>query len=194
MERATGRVDARVGGLQQRLDESEAARRRAEGQLQQALATLAVHGYKVPSSEPGAVAEVAPAPAIRTPEPEPVVEVPAPQPEPEPVVEVPAPQPEPEPVVEVPEPEPVVEVPVPVVKTPAEPKRVRRPGPTPEPAVAAEAEPEPVVAAEPEPAEPEPWPEVVVVPDLQPATSRSEAESAVDVLDRLVEPVGQHTN
>ena len=41
-------------------------------------------------------------------------------------------------------------------------------------------------------AESEPWPEVVVVPEMQPATTGAKEESASEVLDRLVEPVGSH--
>ncbi|MFD6329139.1 VWA domain-containing protein [Streptomyces niveus] len=91
---------------------------------------------------------------LKTPEPEPVVEVVVPEPEPEPVAEVVVPEPEP---VVVPEPEP-------------EPVAVAEP----EPVVVAEPEPEPVVVAEPEPEPvvvPEPEPEPVVVPEPKSETT-----------------------
>jgi hypothetical protein len=262
------RVKERVAGLQQKLDESEAARRRAEGQLQQALATLAIHGYGLP---PETAREVAPR-AIRVPEPVPqptprrserVAESPAPEPasavEPEPVTGGPTREPEPvaaalrrepERVAEAPEPQherkprrrrkpaaapapvPPTREPVPVASDPElrsapvapapepAPEPVAREpepapvvhAPEPEP-VAVEPEPEPVVAASesatepmrvPEPAaasaepapnlepKPETEPKVVVVPELQPAKESARDESASEVLDRLVEPVGAH--
>jgi hypothetical protein len=254
IEHVGDRVKDRVAALQQKLDESEAARRRAEGHLQQALAMLAIHGYRLPTS-PKTVAGVAP-PTIRIPElapeparqeptraaeaatrkPGPVAEIPArrrrrrrarPEPaaepvptppasEPEPAATVPEPEPtvpepepeptvpEPEPIVPVPEPEPIVPEPEPVVPEPEPEPVVPEPEPEPEPLavapslkpVAATAEPtiEPAdepAAASTEP-EPEPEPDVVVVPELQPAERSARNESASEVLDRLVEPVGSH--
>jgi hypothetical protein len=86
---------------------------------------------------------------------------------------VPKPVPEPEPIVPKPVPEPE-----PIVPTP-------EPFPEPEPQVEQEPEPQPAAAASTDRAE---EPEVVVVPELQPAGE----ESASDLLDRLVEPVGAH--
>ena len=243
IEQAGDRVRDRVGALQQKLDETDAARLRAEGKLQQALATLAIHGYRLPAT-PEAAPD-ATAPTVRVPEPTPprrrVAEptVPRPEPitaaptsEPEPVADAPAPEPEPaakEPVRE-PEPEPKPRTrPKPAAK-PA-PKPTREPEPvvsTPEPEPVAVPEPEPVAVPKPEPIavpEPEPVavtepesvgavaasveqelepaapsgeltadarPEVVVVRELQPAKTSAKEESASEVLDRLVEPVGSH--
>jgi len=179
IEQAGDRIRERVGGLQQKLDESEAARLKAEGQLQQALAALNTPGHRMPVPMP----DVVPPPVI--PPPQPPVEVAPPEPVPVPV---------PEPVAHAPEPAP-------------EPKRPRakpKAEPMPEPMVVA-PEPEPVVVAALQP-EPEPesavaastdrpgWPEVVIVPELQPVKSAPAPgeESAADLLDRLVEPVGAH--
>ena len=205
IEQAGDRIRERVGGLQQKLDESEAARLKAEGQLQQALAALNTPGHRMPVPMP----EVAPPPVI--PPPQPPVEVapaePAPVPVPEPVAHAPEPAPEPKrtrakPEAEpMPAPKPVAPEPEPVVVAEPEPMVV---APEPEPVVVA-PEPEPVVVAAPQ-AEPEPepaaaastepvgWPEVVVVPELQPVKSAPAPgeESAADLLDRLVEPVGAH--
>jgi outer membrane biosynthesis protein TonB len=99
----------------------------------------------------------------------------APEPvaEPEPIA-VPEPEPEPEPIA-VPEPEPIA---------------VPEPEPVAPVAVSVEQTPEPAApSAEQEAA---PRPEVVVVPELQPAKANAKEESASEVLDRLVEPVGSH--
>jgi hypothetical protein len=217
IEQAAGRIKERVSGLQQRLDESEAARRRAEGDLQQALAALNTPGHRMPV--PRRVIEPpAPAPEPVVIEPEPVAVAPEPEAaEPEPVI-VEAPEPviveAPEPVIE----EPVVAVPEPPAEPkpkpkprarpkpkaePAPPPRVLEPVLPPEPAVIAPApeEPEPTIVPEPEPepaiaasTEETTRPEVVVVPELQPAESAppSGQETASQLLDRLVEPVGPH--
>jgi outer membrane biosynthesis protein TonB len=173
IEHAAARIRERVGALQNALDESQASRRRVEGQLQQALAALNTPGHRMPIPDPEPAREVAPRPAAREPEPAPPPEpiVPEPIPEPEPIV--PKPVPEPEPIVPkpVPEPEPIVPTPEPV--------------PEPEPQVEQEPEPAPAAAAS---TDGEVEPEVVVVPELQPAVK----ESASDLLDRLVEPVGAH--
>jgi hypothetical protein len=258
IEQAGDRVRDRVGALQQKLDETDAARLRAEGRLQQALATLAIHGYRLPAS-PEAAPD-ATAPTVRVPEPTPPRRreaeptVPRPEPitaaptrEPESVAEPPEPEPAamepvaPEPVATQPErePEPVATPrarPQPTAKPAPKPTREPEPimsAPSPEPVAVPEPEPvavrelEPIAVPEPEPVAvrelepiavpetepiapvaasvertPEPeapsaepkadaLPEVVVVPELQPATSAKE-ESASEVLDRLVEPVGSH--
>jgi outer membrane biosynthesis protein TonB len=172
IEHAAARIRERVGALQNALDESEASRLRVEGQLQQALAALNTPGHRMPIPKQEPAPEVAPRPAAREPEPAPPPEpiVPEPIPEPEPIV--PKPVPEPEPIVPkpVPEPEPIVPTPEPL--------------PEPEPQVEREPEAEPAAASTDRAAEPK----VVVVPELQPAGK----ESASDLLDRLVEPVGAH--
>jgi outer membrane biosynthesis protein TonB len=203
IEQAGDRVRDRVGALQQKLDETDVARLRAEGKLQQALATLAIHGYRLPAS-PEAAPD-ATAPTVRVPEPTPPrrhVAEPA-VPRPEPITAAPTREPEP---VAVPEPEPVA-VPEPEPVSVPEPEPIAVPEPEPiagqEPEPVAVPEPEPVAPAAsveqtPEPAAPsaEPkadaLPEVVVVPELQPAKTSAKEESASEVLDRLVEPVGSH--
>jgi hypothetical protein len=184
IEHAAARIRERVGALQNALDESEASRRRVEGQLQQALAALNTPGHRMPIPDPEPAREVAPRPAAREPEPAPPPEpiVPEPIPEPEPIVPKPVPQPEPIVPKPVPEPEPIVPAPEPepepIVPAP-------EPVPEPEPQVEREPEPEPAAAAS---TDGKVEPEVVVVPELQPAGK----ESASDLLDRLVEPVGAH--
>jgi len=238
IEQAGDRIKERLASLQHKLEVSEAARLRAEGRLQQALAALAQPGRRsvmpVPQPtpvsrevvevpefeeilaqaepEPVVVArpESAPAPRRRpspkkqrTPRRKPTpVAVPAPKPSaPEPVFETPQPEPvmetpQPEPVVETPQPEPVVETPQPepVMETPQpEPAPIvppPEPAPAPEPITTPEPEPVPVAKAEPTNAGMRP--EVVVVPELQPARASTGPESASDLLDRLVEPVADH--
>ena len=234
IEQAGDRIKERLASLQRKLEVSEAARLRAEGRLQQALAALAQPGRRSrmpvpeptpvsrevvevpefeeivaePEPEPVVVAQAKPAPAARgrslvvpkkkeraprrTSKPRPVA-VPAPKPSaPEPVVETP----QPEPVVETPQPEPVVETPQPepVVETPQpEPAPiVPPPEPVPAPEPITTPEPEPVPVAKGEPTVASGWPEVVVVPELQPARTSAGPESASDMLDRLVEPVADH--
>ena len=245
IERAGDRVKDRVGALQQKLEQSETARLRAEGRLQQALATLAIHGYRLPPT-PQTAADAA-APTIRVPEPtssrrrvaEPAVPRPepvAPPPrEPEPVAEPrawrpepvakeaarapkrkprtrpkptakPAPKPtrEPEPVASSREPLTTASEPAPVPVREREPVTVpeREPVTVPEPEpvtvperelvapVAASAEQKHEPAAQPAEPKAEASPEVVVVPELEPATTSAKEESASELLDRLVEPVG----
>ena len=249
IEQAGDRVKDRVGALQQKLEQSEAARLRAEGKLQQALATLAIHGYRLPAT-PETAADAA-TPTIRVPEstssrprvaepavprpervaspprepepvaeprarqPEPVAKEPARAPEPKPkrrtrpkptAKPAPKPTPEPEPVATTPQPVTIAPEPAPVpVREPepiavpeSEPIAVPKPEPVapvaaPEPAVPvaalAEVEHEPAPPVEPKA---DVRPEVVVVPELEPATTSAKDESASDVLDRLVEPVGSH--
>jgi hypothetical protein len=228
IEQAGDRVRDRVGALQQKLDETDAARLRAEGKLQQALATLAIHGYRLPAS-PEAAPD-ATAPTVRVPEPTPprrrVAEPTVPRPEP--VTAAPTREPEPVPERSAPKPEPVVQPmapepaareperePEPVAKPRARPQPTAKPAPKPtrepEPVMSA-PKPEPIAVPEPEPVAPvaasveqtpepaapsaeqeaAPRPEVVVVPELQPAKTNAKEESASEVLDRLVEPVGSH--
>jgi hypothetical protein len=116
LEQAGGRAKDRVAGLQQRLDESEQMRLKAEGQLQQALAALGAGSRAMPIPRPASPPE-APAP-VASPEPEPVVS-------PAPV----APAPGPEPVVS---PAPVAPAPEPVLAestTKAAPPREKAPTP-----------------------------------------------------------------
>jgi hypothetical protein len=225
IEQAGDRIKERLASLQHKLEVSEAARLRAEGRLQQALAALAQPGRRSvmpvpqptpvsrevvevpefdaivapPEPEPVVVAQAKPAPAARgrslvvpkkkqraprrTSKPRPVA-VPAPKPSaPQPVVETP----QPEPVVETPQPEPVVETPQP------EPAPiVPPPDPVPPPEPITTPEPEAVPVAKVEPTDPGGRPEVVVVPELQPARTSAGPESASDLLDRLVEPVADH--
>ena len=237
IEQAGDRIKERLASIQHKLEVSEAARLRAEGRLQQALAALAQPGRRsvMPVPQPTPVSrEVVEVPEfeeiLAQPEPEPVVvarpeqapaprrrpspkkqrtprrkptpvAVPAPKPSaPEPVVETPQPEPvaapHPELVVETPQPEPVVETPQPepVVETPQpEPAPIvppPEPAPAPEPITTPEPEPVPVAKAEPTDAGMRP--EVVVVPELQPARASAGPESASDLLDRLVEPVAEH--
>jgi outer membrane biosynthesis protein TonB len=90
-------------------------------------------------------------------------------------------------VVETPQPEPVVETPQP------EPAPiVPPPDPVPPPEPITTPEPEAVPVAKVEPTDPGGRPEVVVVPELQPARTSAGPESASDLLDRLVEPVADH--
>ncbi len=181
LEQAGGRAKDRVAGLQQKLDESERLRLKAEGQLQQALASRNLAGRGAPSpAVPDAASAAASAVARPTPEaataavaaaatkrqksapaPAPVTVQPA-------VIEA-APMPEP-PVVTMPEVEPVtvLEDDIEIVATPQATHDAGG------------------------------WPEVVVLPDAQPAHmaitspgvryAESEPASAREVLDRLVQP------
>jgi hypothetical protein len=224
IEQAGDRIKERLASLQHKLEVSEAARLRAEGRLQQALAALAQPGRRsvMPVPQPTPVSrEVVEVPEfdviVPPPEPEPVVAaqakparaprgrslVPAKKKEraprrtskPRPVA-VPAPKPSaPEPVVERPQPEPVAAPqPEPVVETPQpEPAPiVPPPDPVPAPEPISMPEPEPIPVAEAEPTDAGGRPEVVVVPELQPARASAGPESASDLLDRLVEPVADH--
>ena len=75
-----------------------------------------------------------------------------------------------------------------------EPVVVAAEPPAPEPVVVAAAPPEPVSGPAADPPVAEGWPEVVIVPELQPAKvgPAQGRESAAEMLDRLVEPVGAH--
>jgi hypothetical protein len=262
IEQAGDRIKERIASLQHKLEASEAARLRAEGRLQQALAALAQPGRRsrMPVPEPTPVARE----VVKVPEPEPIVAQAEPKPEPivaqaepkpEPIVAqaeptpeavvaqaeptpeavvvarakptpgpkgrslvvqkkqrapgrtpkprpvaAPAPKPsaprpdtetpQPEPAVETPQPEPAVETPQPEpapIVPPPEPAPIV---PPPDPITTPEPEAEPVPKGEPSDASGSP--EVVVVPDLQPARTSTGPESAPDLLDRLVEPVDEH--
>jgi hypothetical protein len=222
IEQAGDRIKERLASLQHKLEVSEAARLRAEGRLQQALAALAQPGRRsvMPVPQPTPVSrEVVEVPEfdsiVAPPEPEPVVVLqakPAPaargrslvvpkkkeraprrKAKPTPVA-VPAPKPSaPEPVVETPQPEPVeTPQPEPVVETPQPEPAPIVPPPDPVPAPEPISTPEPVPVAKAEPTDAGGWPEVVVVPDLRPARTSTGPESASDLLDRLVEPVPDH--
>src|SRR6476620_2654835 len=187
MEQAGDRIKERTASLQHKLEASEAARLRADGRLQQALAALAQPGQRsvMPVPQPAPVAsdvvkvpepsvvaasasDVAAAPAKSAPGPRGrSLVVPKKQRTPRQTrkrkpVAVPAPKPVP--------PTPVVEAPPPVV----------------------EAQPEPVPVARVDPSAADGSPEVVVVPELQPVGTPAGPESASDLLDRLVEPVPEH--
>jgi hypothetical protein len=221
IEQAGDRIKERLASLQHKLEVSEAARLRAEGRLQQALAALAQPGRRSvmpvpqPTPVPREVVEVPEFDAIVPPEPEPVVVAqakPARAPrgrslvpvkkkeraprrtsKPRPVA-VPGPKPSaPKPVVETPQPEPVVETPQPEpapIVPPPDPVPAPEPISTPEPLTT--PVPEPVPMAKAEPTDAAGRPEVVVVPELQPARTSAGPESASDLLDRLVEPVPDH--
>ena len=183
IEQAGDRIKGRIASLQHKMEASEAARLRAEGRLQQALAALAQPGRRsvMPVPQPTLVSHE----VMQVPEPEPVVA----QPEPEAVVVVPAkaapaprgrslivpkkeraprrttkrrpvaaPAPKPVPLkpVETPQPEPVVETP--------------KPAPSPKPAVETpqpEPEPAPIVPP-PEPAPIVPPPDPITTPEPEP--------------------------
>jgi len=88
IEQASDRIKERTASLQHKLEASEAARLRAEGRLQQALAALAQPGRRrrMPVPEPTPVAQQ----VVKVPRSEPIVA----QPEPEPIVAQPEPEPE----------------------------------------------------------------------------------------------------
>jgi len=88
IEQAGDRIKERTASLQHKLEASEAARLRAEGRLQQALAALAQPGRRsrMPVPKPTPVAQQ----VVKVPRSEPIVA----QPEPEPIVAQPEPEPE----------------------------------------------------------------------------------------------------
>jgi hypothetical protein len=208
IEQAGDRIKERTASLQHKLDASEAARLRAEGRLQQALAALAQPGrrsvmpvpqptpvvsdvVKIPEpsvvapTEPDAMAAAqakpAPAPGGRSLVVRKKQRTPRRTPKRKPVA-VPAPKPvPPRPVVETPQPEPAPIVP------PPEPAPIV---PPPDPII--RPEPDPLQVAKVEPSDDGGSPEVVVVPELQPVGTPAGPESASDLLDRLVEPVPEH--
>ena len=219
LEQAGDRAKDRLANLQQRLDESERMRHAAEGELQQALTALSARrGMPVPNaatlSQPtgaprqptpeAAAAAVAAAAAsakaaktrrAKRAEQAPVETKPAP-------VEV-----RPEPARTKPKPKPVRTGPTPAVAAHAEPVVVPEPPATaPEPAPTKAPEPESVnvraddvsiTATSGEAEQADTWPEVVVLPDPEPARRGAVAAGSpdsdatvLDVLNRLVEPVG----
>jgi hypothetical protein len=88
IEHAEGRVHDRITGLEQRLDESERLRLKAEGALQQALTALGAGArtMPVPRREPRT-----PTPAASPPAPTPAVSPPAPTPAVTPPIQAPTP-------------------------------------------------------------------------------------------------------
>ncbi len=182
IEQAGDRIKERTASLQHKLEASEAARLRAEGRLQQALAALAQPGRRsrMPVPEPTPVAQH----VVKVPRSEPIVAQPQPAPEAvvvarvQPVpgpqgrslvpkkdrvsrrtskrkpVAVPAPKPVPQtPVVRAPQPEPVVGT--------SEPAPQRPVVETPQP------EPAPIVPP-PEPAPIVPPPDPIITPEPDP--------------------------
>jgi hypothetical protein len=194
MEQASDRIKERTASLQHKLEASEAARLRAEGRLQQALAALAQpdRRSRMPVPEPTPVAQQ----VVKIPRSEPIVA--QPQPEPEAVVvarvqpvtgpqgrslvpkkdrvsrrtskrkpvAVPAPKPvPPTAVVQAPPPEAVVETPEPEPQRPV----VRTPEPAPHEPVVETPQPEPApIVPPPEPAPIVPPPDPIVTPEPDP--------------------------
>ena len=188
IEQASDRIKERTASLQHKLEASEAARLRAEGRLQQALAALAQPGRRsrMPVPKPTPVAQQ----VVKVPRSEPIVAQPEPEPEAVVVARVqrvpgpqgrslvpkkdrvsrrtskrrpvaaPAPKPiSPKPVVEAPQPEPVVEAPEPAPQRPV----VEKPKPALQRPVVETPEPAPqrpvVETPQPEPAPIVPPPE-----------------------------------
>jgi hypothetical protein len=211
LEQAGDRAKDRLANLQHRLDESERMRHAAEGELQQALTALSARrGMPVPNAaalgkptgaprQPtpeAAAAAVAAAAAsakaaktrrARRAEPAPVEA----KPEPAKTTSKPKPvRPEPTPVAA--QAEPVV-IPEPPVSDPEPaPEKVSDLG-----SVNVQADDVSVTATAEEAEHPDAWPEVVVLPDPElarrgaVAAGSPDSDAAVlDVLNRLVEPVG----
>ena len=207
LEQAGDRAKDRLTGLQQRLEESERLRLQAEGEVQQALAALGSGGRGMPIPTPAASR---PAGAPRQPTPEAAAAAvaaaavsakaakarrakpvkPTPVSLPEPVVAA----------VEEPVVVPELVIPQPPVVVDPEPKHVRKSTPAVEPETVSVIAEDLAVTATTEEAEHDAggWPEVVVLPDPQPAwqsaavaAGSADSDAAVlDVLNRLVEPVG----
>ena len=212
LEQAGDRAKDRLTNLQQRLDESERMRHAAEGELQQALTALSARrGMPVPN----AAALSQPTGAPRQPTPEAAAAAVAAaaasakaaktrrarRAEQAPV------EAKPEPAKTKSKPKPVRTEPTPAVAAQAEPVVIPEPPVTaPEPARTKAPQPESVnvqaddvsVTATAEEAEhTDAWPEVVVLPDPEPARRGAVAAGSpdsdatvLDVLNRLVEPVG----
>ncbi len=205
LEQAGDRAKDRLAHLQQRLDESERMRHAAEGELQQALTALSARrGMPVPN----AASLSKPTGAPRQPTPEAAAAAVAAaaasakaaktrrtkRAEPEPV------EAKPEPAKTKSKPKPARTEPIPAAAR-AEPVVIPEPVVDTDPvAVPDAAMPKPPVTA-PEPTRtPEhadAWPEVVVLPDPEPARQGAVAAGSpdsdatvLDVLNRLVEPVG----
>jgi hypothetical protein len=194
IEQAGDRFKERTASLQHKLEASEAARLRAEGRLQQALAVLAQPGRRsrMPVPEPTPVAQQVvkvprSEPKVAQPKPEPeavvvarVQRVPGPQgrslvPKKDRVsrrtskrkpVAVPAPKPvPPRAVVEVPPPEPIVEAPEPAPQRPI----VGAPEPARQEPVVETPQPEPApIVPPPEPAPIDPPPDPIIRPEPDP--------------------------
>ena len=207
LEQGSANAKARVAHVEAKLQESEEARRMIEGQLQRALSAIATRKATAKGIEPVFPRPTAPSPVGRRPAalvPQPVpTEIPtigpparSDVPEPEPLVAEPAvirkrarPKAKPEPVVvAVPAPEAPVQTPEPIVVPEPEPVEARTP--------------EPDDAREPEPSAAGPAESVLYLPEIDrgfvlrvPDTAAdADDESAVDVLERLVEPAPEHTN
>jgi hypothetical protein len=181
IEQAGDRIKERIASLQHKLEASEAARLRAEGRLQQALAALAQPGRRsrMPVPEPTPVAQH----VVKVPRSEPIVA--QPEPEPEAVVvarvqRVPGPQgrslvPKKDRVsgrtskrkpVAVPAPKPVP--PTAVVRAPQRPV-VGTPEPAPQEPVVETPQPEPApIVPPPEPAPIVPPPDPIITPEPDP--------------------------
>ena len=196
IEQAGDRIKERTASLQHKLEASEAARLRAEGRLQQALAALAQPGRRsrMPVPKPTPVAQQ----VVKVPRSEPIVAQPEPEPEAVVVARVqrvpgpqgrslvpkkdrvsrrtskrrpvaaPAPKPiSPKPVVEAPQPEPVVEAPEPAPQRPV----VEKPEPAPQRPVVETPQPEPApIVPPPEPAPIVPPPDPIVTPEPDPVS------------------------
>lgn len=194
IEQAGDRIKERTASLQHKLEASEAARLRAEGRLQQALAALAQPGRRsrMPVPEPTPVAQQ----VVKVPRSEPIVAQPEPEPEavvvarvqraPGPQgrslvpkkdraprrtskrkpVAVPAPKPvPPTPVVQAPQPEPVVETPEPAPHRPV----VETPEPARQEPIVETPQPEPApIVPPPEPAPIVPPPDPIITPEPDP--------------------------
>jgi hypothetical protein len=182
IEQAGDRIKERIASLQHKLGASEAARLRAEGRLQQALAALAQPGRRsrMPVPEPTPVAQQ----LVKVPRSEPIVA--QPEPEPEAVVvarvqPVPGPQgrslvPKKDRVsrrtskrkpVAVPAPKPVP--PTAVVEVPPPGVVVGTPEPAPQRPVVETPQPEPApIVPPPEPAPIVPPPDPIITPEPDP--------------------------
>jgi hypothetical protein len=182
IEQAGDRIKERIASLQHKLEASEAARLRAEGRLQQALAALAQPGRRsrMPVPEPTPVAQQ----LVKVPRSEPIVA--QPEPEPEAVVvarvqPVPGPQgrslvPKKDRVsrrtskrkpVAVPAPKPVP--PTAVVEVPPPGVVVGTPEPAPQRPVVETPQPEPApIVPPPEPAPIVPPPDPIITPEPDP--------------------------
>ena len=212
LEQAGDRAKDRLTNLQQRLDESERMRHAAEGELQQALTALSARrGMPVPNaaalSQPtdaprqptpeaaaaAVAAAAASAKAAKTRRARRAEQAPV-EAKPEPAEPKSKPKPartEPTPAVAA-HAEPVV-IPEPPVTTP-EPARTKAPQPE---SVNVHADDVSVTATAEEAQHTDAWPEVVVLPDPEPARRGAVAAGSpdsdatvLDVLNRLVEPVG----
>jgi hypothetical protein len=167
LQQADDRIQDRINGLQERLDESERLRLKAEAQLQQALTALGSGARSITAPKPAAPREQQVEPPIRAPRPRstPV----------EPAVQQPAPA--------VGQPAPAVEQPAPAVQQPApagEPQRVSQPTPTQQPARRAKP-----VAPSPQPKQ---------VPQTQPAAKpAAAAASAAATAERAAKAAAQRT-